>query len=122
MKGMSLALETVILLILMAVVLAALMSFFLGVFNPAKSQLDNIKNKESFCVQYISKDPGCAHAHDIKDGTTAPYSDGTKYGSAKTAITELEKICKSTPDNPPCGTKTCDQAKDLVKACCPSYC
>ncbi|MBI4895489.1 MAG: hypothetical protein HY831_03275 [Candidatus Aenigmarchaeota archaeon] len=120
MKGISLALETVILLILMAVVLAALMAFFLGVFNPSKTQLDTIRDKESTCVQYISRDPGCEHADAIVEGTE-PYNTD-KYRDAKTAIGKLKTICRSTPDNPPCGIKTCDSPSAVVKACCVSFC
>lgn len=118
LKGISLALETVILLILMAVVLAALMAFFLGVFNPAKSNLDSIREKESICVQYISRDPGCEHVKDIAQ-KTPPYD---KYTDANSAIERLKTLCKSSSENPPCGTTECTQAITVVPACCASFC
>ena len=109
MKGIALSLETVILLILMAIVLAALLSFFLGTFNPAKNKLDVIKQKESLCLQYVSIDPKC----DI-DNIQSP----TSKTNAQSILDKLEKdVCGSSLKNEVCsGTGSC------LQACCSSYC
>ncbi len=107
MKGISLSLETVILLILMAIVLAALLGFFLGTFNPAKGKFDVLKQRDSLCLQYVSIDPKC----DI----SAIQGSETKDRAQK-IIDKLSSEVLGKPSGEPVCTG------DALKDCCVSWC
>ena len=66
MKGMSLAIETVIVIILACIVLVALLFFFTGTFIPGSERAKAEMDRANYCQQYANFDSKCS---DIKDGT-----------------------------------------------------
>lgn len=106
MKGMSLPLETVIMLILAAVVLAALLGFFLGAFSPAQSEADLIRQQTLLCQQISNAN--C----DPADPQIAP------------AVNNLvNNVCR--PERPACQKPTdptADFATACIKSCCKAFC
>jgi len=97
MKGISLPLETVVLLILAAVILAALLGFFLGTFTPAQTEADLARQQIIVCqeVANMNCDPDSDAAAKLLD----------------------QGICKA--DRPACTGTT---ATDCVRSCCKIFC
>ena len=124
MRGISLSLETIVLLILMAIVLGALLLFFNNIFNPASLRVNGIKEKESLCLQYVSVDTGCSHAKEIAEETD-PYKGG-KYTQAKTAMESISSnVCNKPSNDPLCGSGISDPKNSRVQclqSCCAIYC
>lgn len=60
MKGVSLAIETIIYLILAIMVLAVLLLFFLTQAGPAQDQYKLEADRNRYCGTYTSLDFGCA--------------------------------------------------------------
>lgn len=86
-RGMSLPVETVIILVIAAVVLGSVLMFFMGVFAPGSSSVDATRLQSSLCTQYFINNPTC-------DPATTSISSDAKT-AATTALTELEnKVCK----------------------------
>jgi hypothetical protein len=106
LKGMSLPLETVVLLILAAVVLAALLGFFLGTFTPAQSKIDILKKQSSLCQQIFSADPAC---------------DASKPGVAALANKLKSEVCGKPTDGPICSSKGSSDPY-CIKGCCSIFC
>ena len=105
LKGMSLPLETVVLLILAAVVLAALLAFFLGTYTPAQSKVNILKQQNALCQQIFAADPQCR---------VGPLT--------QTFVTQLAlKVCGQPTDAPVCGT-TSMQQQQCVNECCRIFC
>ncbi len=123
-KGISLSLETIVLLILMAIVLGALLLFFNNIFNPASLRVNAIKDKESLCLQYVSVDSGCAHAKEIAEETD-PYKGG-KYTQAKSALESIAgKVCGQPSNDAVCGagiSNPKDSRVQCLQSCCAIYC
>ena len=69
MKGISIAIETIIYLILAITVLSVLLFFFLSQAGPSQDQFKLEADRNRFCGSYVSKDLTCAG----KDG--APLTD-----------------------------------------------
>jgi hypothetical protein len=110
MKGMSLPLETVVLLILATIVLAALLGFFLGAFTPSQSEADMVRQQLNVCQEIARR--GCY------------TTDATTYasGSLTAATTGAKAICNS--DRPACspiGSQT-TPIKNCIKSCCSVFC
>lgn len=105
LKGMSLPLETVVLLILAAVVLAALLGFFLGTFTPAQSKIDILKKQSSLCQQIFSADSQCKYA-----GAVIPLAAKLR-----------SEVCGKPTDGPICSSKGADDPY-CIKGCCSIFC
>ncbi len=69
MKGVSIAIETIIYLILALLVLTVLLSFFLTQAGPAQDQYTLEAKRNSFCGAYASRDFSCTGRND------APVTD-----------------------------------------------
>ncbi|MBI5332854.1 MAG: hypothetical protein HZB65_04730 [Candidatus Aenigmarchaeota archaeon] len=125
MKGISLSMETVVLLILMVIVLGALLAFFTGVFNPSQNKIEMLRNKESTCLKYVFIDPGCNHAKEIAEATAEPYKSG-KYPEAKSAMETIAgTICNKPAGDPVCGAGITDPKTSRVQcllSCCSIQC
>jgi hypothetical protein len=106
LKGMSLPLETVVLLILSAIVLAALLGFFLGAFTPSQTEADLTRQQVSVCQEIASA--GCL-------GNPAETIATNKL---------VDKVCK--PDRSACqkpsGLSTVETAKACIRSCCRIFC
>jgi len=104
-KGMSLPLETVILLILAAVVLAALLAFFRSAFAPAQTESQAVQDQLRIC-QEIAQDGVCEASEASKLLTS------TSGGAA---------VCRV--ERPSCSPGTSgDRNKNCVQSCCKIYC
>ncbi len=60
MRGISLPIETTIVLILAAIVLVALLFFFSGTFNPSVERIKLEQQKVNLCTEYVSVDSECS--------------------------------------------------------------
>ncbi|MFH0836558.1 MAG: hypothetical protein V1870_00345 [Candidatus Aenigmatarchaeota archaeon] len=124
MKGISLSMETVVLLILMVIVLAALLGFFTGIFNPAQTKIDMLRNKESLCLKYVSVDPGCGHAKEIIEQKDS-YKTG-KYSEAYTAAYSIaNNVCNKPTGDAVCGTgidNPTGKPYECLLSCCSIQC
>ena len=125
MKGISLSMETVVLLILMVIVLGALLAFFTSVFNPSQNKIEMLRNKESTCLKYVSVDTGCNHAKEIAEAKNEPYNAG-KYIEAKSAMETISTtICNKPTGDPVCGagiTDTKNSRVECLLSCCSIQC
>ena len=92
-KGISLPVETVIVIVLAIIVLAALLLFFTGTFTPGSDKIKLEQRKVDLCSNYVAADSECR----------LPPPD-TKLK------TDLEKVCGDLglPTN--------------AAACCSTYC
>jgi len=120
MKGISLSIETVVLLILMTIVLAALLAFFLGIFNPAKSKFDVIKDRENLCMQYVTKDSKC-------DPSAVKTQDSSATGRYESQLKPILESLFTNVCNKPSGDSVCKGSTEYptgscLRDCCVSYC
>jgi hypothetical protein len=83
-KGMSLAIETVIVIVLAAAVLSALLYFFMSNWNPANQTIENMRKRTELCNSYLAKDPLCKQENFKDVAVQIPF--GT-----------LQDICKKLP-------------------------
>jgi len=58
-KGMSLPVETVIVLVLAIIVLAALLLFFTGTFTPGADRIKLQQRQTDLCTTYVAADSEC---------------------------------------------------------------
>lgn len=117
MKGISLSLETIVLLILMTVVLGALILFFLGTFTPAQKKFDLIKQKESLCLQYIAKDSKCNPEAVKRDNEVRYTSD------LKPILQNLfTNVCNKPSGDPVCSGGTDMPTGSCLQSCCAIQC
>ena len=94
-KGMSLPVETVIVLVLAIIVLAALLFFFTGTFTPGADRVRLEQRKVDLCTKYVAADSQC------KNPATAEI---------RTGADGLDETCKKL------GLST------VAGACCSTYC
>ena len=59
MKGISLTIESIVIIVLALLVLAALFLFFGGIFTPSKDNIYNTAEHARWCKEYISLHPDC---------------------------------------------------------------
>ena len=97
MKGISLPINTVIIIALAVVVLVALFLFFTGGFVPPKDDVLFRTEQTQLCTQHANDDPGC--------------TDGTSMDS------RLVTVCSQL------GFSSCTSASDAcLQSCCRSVC
>lgn len=104
-KGMSLAIETVILIILAVLVLAVLIFFFMNFFGGGESEIARENKKRDNCLAYARTNPKCVSALNSRVSS-----------SVRTALEDVCKKmsfseCENTPLGIPC-----------VRQCCKEYC
>jgi hypothetical protein len=100
MKGISLTSQTVVLMILAAIVLASLVIFYMNASNPSQVGIANIAKQTNLCQQQVRFDPSCAEE--------MPDSDS------------LIKVCQEL-DYAKCQG---DNIKNLecIQQCCENFC
>lgn len=108
-KGMSLPLETVILLILAAIVLWALIAFFFKFYPSAQNIVEVTNARSSLCQQIVSADPHCS------------LSELTRQGKSGLATKLKSDVCGKPKDAPVCGSET-DTPEQCITACCSLFC
>ncbi len=117
MKGMSLPIETVVLLILMVVVLGAILAFFVGVFGPANTEKDIMMKQQSLCRQYaMDVDPGCKALINAA-GSASAWGDDKKNNPLVVQI--KNEVCNKPAGNPVC---TGSNEYQCVQKCCSGLC
>ena len=103
MKGISIAIETIIFIILAVTVLSVLLLFLTGVGGPPQQRMQWESKRSSLCFSYTAFDREC----------------NTVTGFA--GLAELKDICGPTKlDVRECKTPTSDLA--CVRACCSFNC
>src|SRR3989344_2602439 len=81
MKGVSLSIETIVILILAMIVHASLLIFVSPVFNEGQSRTSNELKRTRLCDAYVQDDPKC-------DGTGARDVDAQ-------IVQDLEETCRN---------------------------
>jgi hypothetical protein len=104
MKGVSLAMETIVVIVIAVLVLVALIAFFLGVFPGAESQTQLVARQTNLCGIYIHDDPDCNSPSDV-----------TNYEVKK----ELAEVCSEL--GYPCTENSLADAV-CVSHCCKTFC
>lgn len=92
-KGISLPIETVIVLVIAAVVLVALLYFFGSTFNPSVDRIRLQQQQVDLCTKYVSQDSECRKAapteNDLKknlDDTCTKLGLSTNPGACCSAF------------------------------------
>ncbi|MEM7819406.1 MAG: hypothetical protein QXD48_01090 [Candidatus Aenigmatarchaeota archaeon] len=67
MKGISLAIETIIFIILGVTVLTVLLFFFTSLGGPTQNEVENQFERNQFCGRYANYDPKCENVDKIID-------------------------------------------------------
>ena len=106
MKGVSLSIETIVILILAVIVLAAMLIFFSGTTNPATDTLRATRIQTESCGAYVRKDPDCT---DIGINDVPP--------DVKQHIADA---CKTLEGYPECDTGS--QDINCIRSCCKTFC
>ncbi|MBI5060708.1 MAG: hypothetical protein HZB67_00160 [Candidatus Aenigmarchaeota archaeon] len=121
-KGISLSIETVVVMILAATVLVAMMFFFNSTWNPFLKDIDWQKKQLEACQTYLSLDPTCKQSN-YPDSILGLAAAGTTARAACTHNPAFELDCKSTAINAPTDKdgKKIDQTFYCVSRCCASY-
>jgi len=106
MKGISLAIETIIVIILAVTVLSVLLLFFTGTGGPAQNRVMAESQRTLMCGTYTSENPTC--------NPTATLT---------TPLPNLAKICKSVDVQSCQGTlASATDTGNCYKDCCATYC
>ena len=100
MKGVAIALETIVYLILAVTVLTVLLYFFTSQANPAQNRLELLRQQQDGCLSFAKQQKSC---QDI----TFPQA------------AQLEKTCKALNDFQSCRTGGIDQC---FRECCRAFC
>jgi len=102
MKGVSLAIETIIYLILAVTVLTILLYFFLSQASPVETEFELRQKQATLCGRYVNVDPKCE-------------GDGTNPKGDAAVISELVKTCEKLGIDPSyCPT----QNLHCIQVCC----
>lgn len=109
-KGISLPIETVILLILAAVVLAALLGFFTGVVTPAQLRAGIIQKQSSLCTQIVTADVNCNAEQISKNALPSVSGLPSKL---------MSDVCNKPSDSPICSGGS---VQDCIRNCCRTFC
>ena len=107
MKGVSLSIETIVILILAVIVLAAMLVFFSGTTNPAADTLRATRMQTESCAAYVRKDPDCTDIG-IND---VPPDVKQKIAEACNILQGYDECRGQPPTNIAC-----------VRSCCKTFC
>ncbi len=109
MKGISIAIETIIYLILAITVLSVLLFFFLSQAGPSQDQFKLEADRSRYCGSYVSKDLTCAG----KDG-------GPVSGLQPGLVEKIKKTCLELNRRFNFAYCQGDKARDLecIRDCC----
>jgi hypothetical protein len=94
MKGISIAIETIVYIILAVLVLTILLYFLTSQAGPAQTSIDNERNRDSLCGKYIGKDITCANPEKVDDtNIKSQLFDVCKKIESFSCKTSLDKTC-----------------------------
>jgi hypothetical protein len=112
MKGVSLAIETIIVIILAVSVLTVMLFFFRSNYTPAETIVQLITKQNNACSGYVFYDYDC-------DGES-----NTRQTIPASILQDIAKACdglnNQRGDYPSCAGASTDNA--CVKECCRSFC
>ena len=120
-KGISFAVETVIVMILAAAVLAALLFFFRSQWSIGENTATLLQNQQKVCGDYLARDPTCDYSNYQHDPALKPFADNVKAACQKLDAFKLD--CKTGASTAPTvsGTKI-DQTFYCLTKCCSAAC
>ena len=101
MKGVAIAMETIVYLILAVTVLTVLLYFFTSNANPAQNRLELYRQQQDGCMSFAKQQKSC---QDI----------------AFPQATQLEKTCKALNEFQSC--KPGGSVDQCFKECCRTFC
>ena len=117
MKGISLAIETIIILILAVTVLSVLLFFFRENVNPAQDTVKYMQMQTNACSGYVSYNPRCVN-EELLDNTARTELDSTEI---KARIGEACKALNKIRGNyPACSGGSGDMT--CIRQCCKTFC
>ena len=87
MKGIAIAIETVVYLILAVTVLSVALFFFLSQAGPAQDQYTLEAKRDRYCMTYVSLDFSCAG----KDGKPVDGANAELLGNIGSACSEMKR-------------------------------
>ncbi len=88
MKGISIAIETVVYLILAVTVLSVALFFFLSQAGPAQDQYTLEAKRDRYCMTYVSMDFSCAGG---KDGRPVAGANADLLKNIGDACSEMKR-------------------------------
>ncbi len=103
-KGVALATQTVVLLVLAAIVLGSILIFFMNIFNPQEKGFATVAEQTTLCQAQIRFDPKCK--------TPLPIPTGTPQKG-------LIDVCKSLNYEKCQGSPTPELC---IQQCCANFC
>ncbi len=102
MRGMAIAMETVIYLILAVTVLTVLLFFFTSQANPAQNKLELYRQQQDGCLAFAKQQKSCQEV-------TFPQSP------------QLGKTCRSLNEFQACKAGN-EVSKECFRECCRTFC
>ena len=116
LKGIALSIDTVVLVILAAVVVAVLLAFLMGTINPAKSEVDMLRVQNEACGEIASLDPRCG----VRSGSFDPNSPVAKVVNDKLLSGNPNPCNVNRPSCTP-GSGS-DRVLSCLNTCCKIFC
>ena len=100
MKGISLSIETIVVIVLAVIVLTALLAFFLGIWNPNANEAQLQADKTRLCGRYSSLYPDCDNigtdSEDLRRNISSVCSRlgfSSCFGGSPASISCIEQCC-----------------------------
>ncbi len=112
-KGVSLPIETVVVVILAASVLSVMLLFFNQIWGQGKTDVDRIRDQTKACQKFLSLDPECSKENFIMIRVQVPELSGV---CAKLEAFSLD--CIAGANTAPSGV---DQGFYCAAKCCAAY-
>ncbi|MBI3190711.1 hypothetical protein HYZ41_03330 [archaeon] len=106
MKGVSIALETVVYIILAVIVLTVLLYFLTSQAGPAQVSVNDERTRTTLCGKYVYYDYSCTDSSKVEKDVPNP-----------TILNELTVICKKLES----ACNTFEQQK-CIQRCCRLFC
>lgn len=101
-KGISLTTQTIVLLIISAIILGSVLVFYMNTANPAQKGFADVAEQTTLCQQQVRYDPRCS----------TPLPDATPYARLLEICTNFKYEKCQTP--PP--------AQECIRQCCANFC
>ncbi|MBI4170133.1 MAG: hypothetical protein HY514_00420 [Candidatus Aenigmarchaeota archaeon] len=115
MKGVSLAIETIIFIILAVTVLSVLLLFLTGTGGPAQDRVALESNRNIICGDYVRAVPLCDN-----DGSGSKIKDLNKLKDICIKLGAANPQGKTPAAKDPCGQS--GQVEECYAACCRLFC
>jgi len=115
LKGIALSIETVVLIVLAAIVVTVLLAFLMGVINPADNEIKFLQKQQRACGEIVQIDPQCGVNRD---------------GNVDPRISEVVSDQLMAGNPPPCSderpscnpTGSGSDVLNCLRSCCRTFC